>query len=94
MAARAIEREVKDSLDKIFAKAEGRIVITLFSSHIQRIQEVLDSGAQHGRTVVISGKSLANNIEMARDPASPSCRPRFLMLTTVCPTCLTTSLCW
>jgi len=71
------EREVKDSLDKIFAKAEGRIVITLFSSHIQPIQEVFDLAREHGRTVVISGKSLANNIEMARDLGIAKLPPSF-----------------
>lgn len=61
------EREVMKALDGVFSAAEGRIVITLFSSHIQRIQEVFDLARQWGRTVVISGKSLANNIEKARD---------------------------
>lgn len=36
------EREVKDSLGKVFDSARAAIVITLFSSHIQRIQEVFD----------------------------------------------------
>jgi ribonuclease J len=71
------EREVKDSLDNIFATAKGRIVITLFSSHIQRIQEVFDLARAHGRTVVISGKSLANNIEMARDLGIAKLPPAF-----------------
>ncbi|MBB5142573.1 ribonuclease J [Desulfovibrio intestinalis] len=71
------EREVKDSLEKIFARAEGRIVITLFSSHIQRIQEVFDLAREFGRTVVISGKSLANNIEMARDLGIAKLPPSF-----------------
>ncbi|OXS28276.1 MAG: ribonuclease J [Desulfovibrio sp. MES5] len=71
------EREVKDSLEKIFARAEGRIVITLFSSHIQRIQEVFDLAREFGRTVVISGKSLANNIEMARDLGIAKLPPQF-----------------
>lgn len=61
------EREVKNALGGVFAKAEGRIVITLFSSHIQRIQEVFDLARDWERTVVISGKSLANNIEKAYD---------------------------
>ena len=61
------EREVQNSLDKVFAQAPGRIVITLFSSHIQRIQEVFDLAEKYGRTVVISGRSLANNIEMAQE---------------------------
>lgn len=59
------ERQVKDALRGIFEKAKKRIVITLFSSHIQRIQEVFDLARELDRTVVISGKSLANNIEYA-----------------------------
>ena len=39
----------------------------MFSSHIHRIQEVFDLAEQYGRSVVISGKSLANNIEKARE---------------------------
>lgn len=59
------EREVKESLDKLFQSARGRIVVTLFSSHIQRIQEVFDLASRYGRSVVISGKSLATNIQIA-----------------------------
>ncbi|MEG2172037.1 MAG: ribonuclease J [Desulfovibrionaceae bacterium] len=61
------EKEVKEALRHVFAGAEGRIIITLFSSHIHRIQEVFDLAREMGKTVVISGKSLANNIEKARD---------------------------
>lgn len=61
------EREVMDALEKVFSEASGRIVITLFSSHIQRIQEVFDLAGKHGKTVVISGKSLATNIEIAQN---------------------------
>lgn len=61
------EREVKASLDRVFQSAHARIVITLFSSHIQRIQEVFDLAAKYGRSVVISGKSLATNIQIASE---------------------------
>ena len=60
------EREVLANLRSLFARAGGRIIITLFSSHIQRIQEVFDCAAEFGRTVVVGGRSLVNNIEMAR----------------------------
>lgn len=59
------EREVMESLDKVFANARGRIIVTLFSSHIQRIQEVFDLSAKYGRCVIVSGKSLASNIDIA-----------------------------
>lgn len=71
------EREVKTSLDRIFATARGRIVITLFSSHIPRIQEVFDLARDHGRTVVVSGKSLASNIETARELGIAKLPPAF-----------------
>ena len=61
------ERQVKQALGGVIASATGRIVITLFSSHIHRIQEVFDLAAENGRSVIISGKSLANNIEKARE---------------------------
>ncbi|MBD5553433.1 MAG: ribonuclease J, partial [Desulfovibrio sp.] len=61
------EREVMASLDKVFQAAKGRLVITLFSTHIQRIQEVFDLARKHGRSVIISGKSLANNIDIATE---------------------------
>ena len=71
------ERAVMESLGKVFDEAPGRIVGTLFSSHIQRIQEVFDLARERGRTVVISGKSLANNIEMARDLGIAKLPPSF-----------------
>ncbi len=61
------EREIRDTFDGIFRDAPGRIVVTLFSSHIQRIQEVFDIAAKYGRKVAVSGRSLLNNIDIARD---------------------------
>ncbi|MDR3073225.1 MAG: ribonuclease J, partial [Deltaproteobacteria bacterium] len=59
------EREVQASLRRFFADSAGRIVVTLFSSHIQRIQEVFDCAKETGRSIVVNGRSLVNNIEMA-----------------------------
>ncbi|OGR39757.1 MAG: ribonuclease J, partial [Desulfovibrionales bacterium GWA2_65_9] len=61
------EREIMASLREIFDKARGRIIVTLFSSHIQRLQEIFDLAAACGRKVAISGKSLARNIDLARE---------------------------
>ncbi len=61
------EREVQDTLRRIVSECAGRIVVTLFSSHIQRIQEVFDCAAECGRKVVVSGRSLMNNIEIAKN---------------------------
>jgi ribonuclease J len=61
------EREILERLREIFASASGRILVTLFSSHIQRIQEVIDLAAAFGRKVAINGKTLQRNIDLARD---------------------------
>jgi len=60
------EREVKDTLQEIFSQSTGRILLTLFSSHVQRIQEIFDLTRQFGRKMGVSGKSLVSNIEIAR----------------------------
>ncbi|PTN38695.1 ribonuclease J [Desulfonatronum sp. SC1] len=61
------ELEIKGALERVFRQTEGRIIITLFSSHIQRIQEVFDLAALTGRKVAVSGRSLLNNIALAKD---------------------------
>lgn len=61
------EREIKVSLREIFSSAKGRILVSLFSSHIQRMQEVFDLADAEGRKVAVSGRSLYRNIELARD---------------------------
>jgi ribonuclease J len=61
------EREIKVSLREIFSAAKGRILVSLFSSHIQRMQEVFDLADGEGRKVAVSGRSLHRNIELARD---------------------------
>jgi ribonuclease J len=61
------ELEIKAALERLFRQTTGRIIITLFSSHIQRMQEVFDLAALTGRKVAVSGRSLVNNIALARD---------------------------
>lgn len=61
------EREIKATLREIFLQAQGRVIITLFSSHIQRMQEVFDLAEETGKKVAVSGKSLLRNIDIARD---------------------------
>ncbi len=61
------EREIVVSFREIFGRAKGRIIITLFSSHIQRIQEIFNLAKEFGRKVAVSGKSLQGIIDLARN---------------------------
>ncbi len=59
------ESEIEGTLAEIFENAEGRILVTLFSSHIQRMQEVFNIAASCGRKVAVNGRSIMTNIETA-----------------------------
>lgn len=63
----ASERTVGVALERIFNEATGRVLITTFSSHIHRMQQVLDVAAQHGRRVALVGRSLVSHSVVARD---------------------------
>src|SRR6185436_86849 len=59
------ERAVTPALEKIFEEAQGRIVLSCFTSSVHRIQIVLDLAKQHGRRVALLGRSMLRNVEVA-----------------------------
>jgi ribonuclease J len=61
----APERTVGTELRRQFASALGRVVVTCFSSHIHRVQQVLDAAAYEGRHVALVGRSLRRNFTIA-----------------------------
>lgn len=61
------EKEVRRAFEDIFAKAKGRIIISTFSSNIHRIQQAIDVAAMFQRKVVLCGRSIVNNAQIALD---------------------------
>jgi ribonuclease J len=61
------ERTVGTQLEAIFRESTGRIVVTTFSSHIHRMQQVLDLADHFGRKVGLVGRSLVSHAGIARD---------------------------
>ena len=59
------EREVGRNLEEIFQGSGGRVFVATFSSNIPRIQQVVDLSERFGRRVVLSGRSMVNNTEVA-----------------------------
>ncbi len=59
------EKTVGSAIDKIFAEARGRIIVTTFASHIHRVQQVIDLARKHRRKVLLVGRSLVDNVETA-----------------------------
>lgn len=61
------EREIVPVLDSVFHRAQGRIIVASFASHVHRVQQVVDLAAQHGRKVAWVGRSMIRNMGVARD---------------------------
>lgn len=60
------ERNVINSINEIFDKAPGRLIISTFSSNVSRIQQIVESTILHHRKLVVVGRSMVNTLEYAR----------------------------
>lgn len=60
------ESVVGDALATIFARADRRIIVASFASHIHRVQQVCDAAVECGRKVVVTGRSMINITRIAR----------------------------
>ncbi len=60
------ERVVSEAFDKIFNEADGRIIVATFASNISRVQQVVDCALQHNRRLGVVGRSMIENVRMAR----------------------------
>ncbi len=60
------EAEVGKALRQIIAQAKGRVIIASFASHIHRMQQICDAAVAAGRKVVVTGRSMIQNTDIAR----------------------------
>lgn len=61
----APEREIGPVLDQKFANSKKRIIVASFSSHVHRVQQVIDAAAKHRRKVALVGRSMVRNMSIA-----------------------------
>ncbi len=61
----APEREIGPVLEGLFTDVRKRIIVASFSSHVHRIQQVLDAAHAHGRFVCFVGRSMVRNMGIA-----------------------------
>lgn len=60
------ESRIAKTLDEIFERTEGRLIIATFSALISRIQSVVAAAEKHGRKLAVDGYSMRTNVEIAR----------------------------
>jgi ribonuclease J len=61
------ERTVGAAIREALSHAEGLVVVASFASHVHRIQQILDEAATFGRRPVFVGRSMINNMAIARE---------------------------
>lgn len=62
-----LERSIGPVLDQVIARAPRRVIVASFSSHVHRVQQVLDAAHANGRRVALLGRSMVRNMTIAAD---------------------------
>ena len=60
------EADVAETIMRIVKQAMGRVAVTTFASHVDRIATAIRAARASGREVVIAGRAMRNTIEAAR----------------------------
>lgn len=63
----APERDIGPVLEAVIAKAPRRVIVASFSSHVHRVQQVLDAAHNNRRRVAFMGRSMVRNMGIAAD---------------------------
>ncbi len=61
------EKEVGKTFEEVFVQAKGRIIVATFASNIHRVQQVIDASYAVGRKVAITGRSMVNVVNIAKE---------------------------
>jgi ribonuclease J len=61
------EREIMPALNRVISSTKRRVIVASFSSHIHRVQQVIDIASLHERKVVFIGRSMVRNMKIAEE---------------------------
>lgn len=61
------EAIVGPTFDNLFKNAQGRVIMSTFSSNIHRVYQAINFGIKYGRKVAVIGRSMEKNLEIARE---------------------------
>lgn len=60
------EKVVFKNIEKIIREVEGRLIVATFSSLLERLIKVIEVSEKLGKKIVVDGRSMKNNIEIAK----------------------------
>ncbi len=73
------EREIMPALNRVIGSTKRRVIVASFSSHVHRVQQVIDTAAMHNRKVIFIGRSMVRNMKIAQDMGYLTVPPGIVM---------------
>ena len=73
------EREIMPALNRVIGSTKRRVIVASFSSHVHRVQQVIDTALIHNRKVVFIGRSMVRNMKIAQDMGYLTVPPGIVM---------------
>jgi len=73
------EREIMPALNRVIGSTKRRVIVASFSSHVHRVQQVIDTAAIHSRKVIFIGRSMVRNMKIAQDMGYLTVPPGIVM---------------
>jgi ribonuclease J len=62
-----LEKDIGPVIDDVISRTPGKVIVASFSSHVHRVQQVLNAAAAHNRKVALVGRSMVRNMQIAED---------------------------
>ena len=73
------EREIMPALNRVIGSTKRRVIVASFSSHVHRVQQVIDTALIHNRKVIFIGRSMVRNMKIAQDMGYLTVPPGIVM---------------
>jgi len=60
-----LEKDIGPVIENVIGRSKGKVVVASFSSHVHRVQQVIDAALANHRKVVLVGRSMVRNMQIA-----------------------------
>ncbi|MBI2017532.1 ribonuclease J [Candidatus Daviesbacteria bacterium] len=61
------EKSIEDTFEKASLETEGKLLITMTSSNVSRMQQAVNVALKTGRKIAVAGRSFESNFQISRD---------------------------
>ncbi|MEY4985486.1 MAG: hypothetical protein RLZZ359_372 [Actinomycetota bacterium] len=62
-----LEKDIGPVIESVMAKSRRRVIVASFSSHVHRVQQVIDAAVANNRKVALVGRSMVRNMQIATE---------------------------